>query len=262
MDFQFIRYEKKDRTAYVTIHRPEVLNALHPPASAEVRRAFHDFRDDPDLWVAVLTGSGDRAFCAGNDLKYHAQHVRPGDPYPEADAMPFGGITSRFTCWKPIIGALNGLALGGGLELAMACDILVASDRARFGLPEPRVGVVATAGGAHRLPRLVPRKVAMGMLMTGDSIDAHQALRWGLVNEVVPLDDLMPAAGRWADRVLECAPLAVRASKQMAVTGLDRPLGQAMAAASSELEKALYSRDYREGPRAFAAKKKPRWKGA
>ena len=261
MSYEFILYEKRDRTAYVTINRPEALNALHPPASAEMLDAFTDFRDDPDVWVSILAGAGDRAFCAGNDLKYHSEHVRPGEAYPEADTMPLAGITSGFTCWKPIIAAVHGYAVGGGLELALACDIIVAADNARLGLPEPRVGVVAGAGAAHFLPRTVPRKVAMGMLLTGNQIGAAEALEWGLVNEVVPPEELMATAERWAAEILECAPLAVRATKQMAIMGLDRPLDQAMNDTYAEYESAKMSDDYARGPKAFAEKRKPEWKG-
>jgi enoyl-CoA hydratase/carnithine racemase len=261
MPYKFIRYEKKGRVAYVTIQRPEVLNALHPPGNAEMRAAFADFRDDPEVWVAVVTGSGDRAFSAGNDLKYHAEHVRPGEAYPDADANPFGGITSRFTCWKPIIAAVNGYATGGGLELALACDIIVAAEHAQLGLTEPRVGVVAGAAGTHMLARQVPLKAAMGMLLTGKTISAREAHRLGLVNEVVPIKELMPAAERWAADILECAPISVRASKQMATEGLDRPVEEATRARYSEYERAKASDDYVEGPRAFAEKRAPVWTG-
>ena len=168
MAYEFISYEKKGRIAYVTIRRPERLNALHPYANAELLDAFTGFRDDSDAWVAILTGTGERAFSAGNDLVYTAQHggARPG---PRA---PFGGITTGFECWKPIIAAVNGYALGGGLELAMACDIIIAAEHAELGLPEPRVGLFAGAGGVHRLPRHVPHKVAMGMLLTARRISA------------------------------------------------------------------------------------------
>lgn len=141
MTYQFIRYEKKDAVAYVTIDCPESLNVLHSAANREMRQAFTDFRDDPEALVAILTGAGDRAFSAGNDLKYMAQHGKPGEPYPEAHKWPLGGITAEFVCWKPIIAAVNGYALGGGLELAMACDVILAADHAVFGLPEVTVGL-------------------------------------------------------------------------------------------------------------------------
>ena len=261
MTYQFIRYEKRGRIAYVTINRPDRLNALHPPASAEMRDAFTDFRDDADALVAVLTGGGDRAFCVGNDLKYHAEHRRAEEPYPDAEATPFAGITSNFTCWKPIIAAVNGYALGGGLELALACDIIVAADHATLGLPEPRVGLVAGAGGVHRLPRHLPQKVAMGMLLTGNPITAQEAYRWGLVNEVASRKELMSVTELWVSEMLKGAPLSVRASKQMATEGLDSPLDEAMSRSYSEYEKAMASKDYVEGPRAFMEKRKPVWRG-
>ena len=198
MDLEFIRYEKRGRIAYVTIDRPRSLNALHPPASLEMRRAFLDFRDDPDVWVAVLTGSGERAFCAGNDLKYHAEHGAGGEAYPGASEVPFGGITSEFECWKPVIAAVNGYAVGGGLEIALACDLVVADESAQFGAPEVNVGLVAAAGGVHRIPRQLPLKVGMGMLLTGKPISADDAHRWGLVNEVAPKGKALEAASRLA----------------------------------------------------------------
>ena len=261
MPYKFIRYEKVDRVARITINRPEVLNALHPPGSAEMREAFTDFRDDPDLWVAIVTGAGDRAFCAGNDLKYQSEHGRPGEIYAGAETTPFAGITSDFTCWKPIIAAVNGYAVGGGLELALACDLVIASETAQFGAPEGLVGLVAGAGGAHRLPRQLPLKVAMFMLLTGKRITAQEAHGWGLVNEVVPQDQVITAAESLANEILKCAPLSVRAHKQMALTGLGLPLDQAMGRDYSEFEGAMVSADYVEGPKAFAEKRPPEWRG-
>ena len=261
MAYEHILYEKKARVAYVTINRPDSLNSLHPPASMEIRDAFTDFRDDREMLVAIITGAGDRAFCAGDDLKYVAEHALPGEPYPGWEECPFAGITSDFTCWKPIIAAVNGYTLGGGLELALACDIIVAAEHAEFGLPEPKVGVVAVAGGAVRLSRQLPFKVAMGMLLTGRRLSAQQAYGYGLVNEIAPRDRLMATAEQWASDIVEGAPLAVRASKQMALTGLDRPLDEAIGMDYPEYRKALHSPDYLEGPRAFAEKRRPRWDG-
>ena len=261
MAYEFITYRKKNALAYVTINRPESMNAVHPTCNREIGEAFADFRDDPAMRVAILTGAGDRAFCAGDDLKYQAAHGRPGEPYPEHDKYPLGGITHDFVCWKPIIGAVNGVALGGGMELALACDILIAAEHATFGLPEPKVGGVAGAGGPYRLPRQVPHKIAMGMLLTGRAISAPEAYRLGLVNEVVPLEQLMPTAEQWASEIIDAAPLSAPASKQMALTGLDSPLDQAMKSWPSEYRKAMASPDYIEGPRAFADKRQPRWEG-
>src|SRR6058998_1530690 len=198
MDFEFIRYQKRDRIAYVTINRPEVMNALHPPANDELSLVWDDFAADPDTWVAILTGAGEKAFSAGNDLKYTATHGMPRMP-----KGGFGGIVFRDDIWKPLIAAVNGVALGGGLEIALACDIIVASDNARLGLPEPRVGLMAAAGGVHRLPRSVPLKIAMGMMLTGRHVTAAEAARIGLVNEVVPAGDLLATAERWAREMSE-----------------------------------------------------------
>ena len=261
MSFDFIVYETRDRVAHITIDRPERLNALHPLANDELQAAFAAFRDDPDLLVAVLTGAGDRAFCAGNDLKYQAEHGHAGQSYTGPEAAPFGGITRDFTCWKPIIAAVNGYALGGGLEIVLACDLAIAADGARFGMPETRVGVVAAAGGVHRLPRQLPWKIAMGMLLAAKTITAEEALRWGLVNEVVPNYDLADAAQRLAAEIVEGAPLSMRATKQMATMGLHMPLDAAMSASYDEYERAVDSEDFAEGPRAFAEKRPPRWKG-
>src|SRR5262245_14199006 len=192
MTLEFVRYEKRDRIAWVTINRPEVMNALHPPANEELSRVWDDFAADPDVWVAILTGAGDRAFSAGNDLKYTAQHGVPRMP-----AGGFAGLVAR-ELWKPLIAAVNGFALGGGLEIALACDVIIAAEHARLGLPEPRVGLMAAAGGVHRLPRHIPLKVAMGLMLTGRHLSAPEALRLGLVNEVVPGGDLLAVAERWA----------------------------------------------------------------
>jgi crotonobetainyl-CoA hydratase len=175
--------------------------------------------------------------------------------------MPFGGITGDYTCWKPIIAAVNGYAFGGGLELVLACDLAIASDTAQFGAPEGKVGLVAAAGGVHRLPRQVPLKVAMGMLLAGRVLGAEDANRHGLVNEVVPGDELTDAAERMASEIVALAPLSARAHKQMAMTGLGLDLDDAMAGTYSENERAMASDDFVEGPRAFAEKRKPVWTG-
>ena len=256
MDFEFIRYEKRDRIAWVTINRPEVMNALHPPANDELARVWDDFAADPDVWVAILTGAGEKAFSAGNDLKYTALHGVPRMP-----KGGFGGLVARHDLVKPLIAAVNGFALGGGLEIALACDIIVAAEHARFGLPEPRVGLMAAAGGVHRLPRHIPLKVAMGMMLSARPISAAESARFGLVNEVVPASDLLPAAERWAAAILECSPLAVQATKQCALEGLGKPVAEAMAAPYPAMVRLFSSEDASEGPRAFAEKRKPVWRG-
>ena len=256
MELEFVRYEKRDRIAWITINRPEVMNALHPPANEELSRVWDDFANDADTWVAVLTGAGERAFSAGNDLKWTAQHGVPRMP-----KGGFGGIVSRDDIWKPMIAAVNGVALGGGLEIALACDIIIAADTARLGLPEPRVGLMAAAGGVHRLPRRIPLNVAMGMMLTGRHVTAAEAYRIGLVNEVVPAKELHAAAERWAREILECSPLSVRATKQAALQGLAKPVLEAMTGNYPLVQKLFTSEDVVEGPRAFAEKRKPVWKG-
>jgi enoyl-CoA hydratase/carnithine racemase len=256
MAYEFATYEKQGRIATVTLNRPERMNALHPPAHVELDEIWNDFAQDPDVWIGILTGTGEKAFSAGNDLKYTAEHgrgtVRPVD-------SGFGGITSRTDCWKPIIAAVNGFALGGGFEMALACDIIIAADHARLGLPEPRVGLIAGAGGVHRLPRMIPQKIAMGYMLTGRHMTAQEAHRWGIVNEVVPLADLMPTVEKWANDILECAPICVRATKQAALTGLGHPLETALTMQVSEAVRMRFSEDTIEGPRAFAEKRKPNW---
>jgi enoyl-CoA hydratase/carnithine racemase len=257
MAYQFATYEKKGRVAIVTVNRPERMNALHPPANFELAEIWDDFERDPDVWVGILTGAGDKAFSAGNDLRYTAEHGR--DMVRFADSG-FGGLASRTTCWKPILAAVNGYALGGGFEMALACDIIVAAEHARLGLPEPRVGLMAGAGGVHRLPRMIPQKMAMGYILTGRHMTAQEAHELGVVNEVVPLADLMPTAMRWADEILACAPLSIRASKQAALMGLGHPVDVALRMHYTEAEKMRRSEDTVEGPRAFAEKRKPNWK--
>src|SRR6266478_9951013 len=258
MDLQFVKYEKEDHLAYITFNRPEVMNSMHPPCHVEMDGVWDDFSADKNMWVAIVTGAGDKAFSAGNDLKFTAAHR--GEPMPRWRGG-FAGITDRFDIVKPIIAAVNGFALGGGFEIALACDIIIAAEHARFGLPEPRVGLMAGAGGVHRLPRHIPLKIAMGMMLTGRHITAADAHRYGIANEVVPLKDLIPTAERWAGEIMECSPLSVQASKQAAMKGLGMPVEAALAKHYDLQSKLFRSKDAVEGPLAFSQKRKPNWTG-
>jgi crotonobetainyl-CoA hydratase len=235
-----------------------VLNALHLPAHLEMQHAFDDYGADPDLRVAIVTGVGERAFCVGTDLKSLAQT----GPY-EYPPGGFAGITTRFDLWKPVIAAVNGLCLGGGVEIVAACDLAVASEHAEFALSEPRVGLAALGGGAlQRLARDMPMKDAMWLVLTGKRIDAVEARRVSLVNEVVPRGAALERARALAADILECAPLALQASKQVMLQSLAEPdLAAAIRRTYPAAQRMLASEDAREGPRAFAEKRKPRWSG-
>jgi enoyl-CoA hydratase/carnithine racemase len=259
-ELEFCTTETDGRVLLVTINRPERMNALHWKANAELASVFDTFASDPKLWVAIITGAGDRAFSAGNDLKYQAQEA--GGELNAGPETGFAGLTARYDCPKPVIAAVNGVAMGGGFEIALACDLIIASENALFALPEPRVGLAALAGGIHRLPRLIGLKRAMGMMLTGRRVGAEEGERLGFVNEVVAHADLMQAARRWADQILECAPLSIRATKQAAMDGLRHGMIEdAMAERYPAIGTLFKSEDFVEGPLAFAEKRAPQWKG-
>ena len=258
MSYRFIKYEQRsdEHIAVVTINRPDVLNALNPAATEELSKIWDDFAANPDMWVAILTGAGDRAFTVGNDLKDRSSEDWP----PKRGADGWGGLVNRFDLYKPVIAAVNGWALGGGLEISLACDIVIASENARFGCPETRIGGVAT-GAIQRLIRQIPRKIAMKMLYTGTPIDAAEAYRVGLVNEVVPADQLMAAAEHMAREITKNAPLGVQATKEVAFLGESLPLKDAVHGNYSAIERVRASQDSVEGRRAFAEKRAPNWRG-
>jgi enoyl-CoA hydratase/carnithine racemase len=267
MSYQYVIYEKKEHIAYVTINRPEVMNALHVDANIELSKVFTDFKEDDNAWIAILTGAGERAFSAGNDLKATAAATARGESFAAQAAQArasrpvyFGGVIG-LQCDKPIIAAVNGVAAGGGFEIALACDLIIAAENARFALPEPRVGLVAAAGGMHRLPQQLPLKLAMGLLLTGKWLSAQDAHHFGLVNEVVPGEQLMATAERWANEILECSPLSVQLTKASVMSGLALPVEEAMQQDRERLQVLFASQDFKEGPRAFAEKRKPNWTG-
>lgn len=261
MSYQYVIYEKKGHIAYVTINRPEVMNALHYAANVELNEIFADFKQDDEMWIAIITGAGERAFSAGNDLKATAEATAKGESFAGPKMLPFGGITTGYDCAKPLIAAVNGVAMGGGFEIALACDLIIAAEHARFALPEPRVGLFAAAGGIHRLSQQIPLKQAMGLLLTGRTIHAEEAYRMGLVNEVVPAADLLAAAERWAGQILECSPVSVRLTKEAVYTGLQYSVAEAVQNDRPLLKRLFTSEDFVEGPKAFAQKRKPNWTG-
>jgi enoyl-CoA hydratase/carnithine racemase len=248
----------------ITINRAHVANALDPATYYALSLALDEYEANDDLWVCVLTGAGEKAFSAGRDLKQLAlaEHFSEGEKRDEAHMWAATRrLTDRFDMVKPIIARLNGLALGGGLELALACDIILAADHCTLGLPEPRRGLIAMAGGVHRLPRQIPEKIAMGHLLTGRPMTAARAYQLGLINEVVPLAELDALVDTWVADMLLCAPLSLRATKQSVLQGKGLPLALAVGARYDWEERRKLSEDAREGPRAFAQRRAPIWTG-
>lgn len=240
----------------ITLDRPQVLNAIDQAMHDALQNAFDRFEADASLRICIVTGTGDRAFCVGSDLS-------AGVPtYPRNG---YAGLTERFSIAKPLIAAVNGLCLGGGLEVALACDMIVAVDDARFGLPEPRVGAVALAGGLHRLARQIGLKRAMGAILTGKPFSAIEALQWGLINAAVPRAELAITVDRLCEEILQNAPLAVSASKETVMRGLD----ECSVTAAMQAQKhypafdawSLGKEDQQEGGRAFLEKRSPVWRG-
>ena len=254
-----VRYELRERVATVTIDRPETLNAIDLASETELQRIWSDLEQRDDVCVVVLTGAGERAFCVGADMKNPS--VSGLDYWARARPGGFGGIALRDTFDLPVVARVNGFALGGGFEMVLGCDIVVACTEASFGLPEPLVGRMPLDGGMTLLQRQIPHRLAMGMLLTGQRIDAARALEWGLINEVVPRAELDDAVARWVDRILACAPLSVQAIKQVVRSTASMSPADAQALRLPALVAALQSEDSQEGVRAFQEKRKPVWQG-
>jgi enoyl-CoA hydratase len=250
-----IRFERRERVALVTIDRPEAMNALTPEMLHGLDAAFAAFEADPELQVAVLTGAGDQAFCAGMDLKTGIQHVTGGDELGYADHTK----RQLSDVFKPVIAAVNGVCVAGGLELLLGTDLRVAAEHASFGLGEVRWGLVPVGGSHVRLPRQVPWAVAMELLLTGERIDARRAYDVGLVNRVVPGEQVLASAFDLAERICRNGPLAVRTAKEIAVRALALESGFVLEKALGA--RVLGSEDAQEGPRAFAEKRRPRFTG-
>ncbi len=253
-----IEYQKEGHVAIFTINRPEVLNALSPDLLAEWTAALIDFRDNKDLWVGIITGAGDRAFCTGLDLR----GARPGgtvDPSAGAGGTPPATLVRGLELWKPMIAAVNGYAFGGGMEIALACDIRIAAETARFGLTEVTLGLIPGWGGTQRLPRLLPFK-ALELILMGKRIDANEALALNLVSKVVPLKDLLPTAKEWANQMCQNAPLAMQAAKEAILRGQSMTLAEGLKLESELAARAMRTKDFAEGRQAFMEKRKPVYK--
>jgi crotonobetainyl-CoA hydratase len=251
-----IAIEKRGTVTCLVIDRPGVRNALSIPASAALSAAFDAFEADDAAHVAILTGTGDRAFCAGGDLKAH----EAGDAAP---VTGFGGLTKRFDRTKPVIAAVNGIAFGGGFELALACDLVLAAETARFALPEPRRGLIAAGGGLHRLPRAIGEKRALSLILTAREVTAEEGAWLGFVNEVLAVDALLPRAWTLAGEIAALAPMAIRASLEGVRRGFDAPtLEEAIRHQPDwpSLGAWRESEDRKEGIQAFREGRPPVWR--
>lgn len=256
-----VKLSVDNHIARVTIDRPERRNAVDAATADQLEKAWQSIEADPDVRVVILTGSGDKAFCAGADMKAGGDEKTGLEYWAHARPDGFGGLSLRKSLHVPVIARVNGVAVGGGFEMVLGCDIVIAADHATFGLPEARVGRMPLDGGMVLLPRMIPEKLAMGMLLTGNRISATEAERYGLVNAVVPAATLDETVDAWAAQIVECAPLSVKAIKECVKETLDLPVSEAMAMKLPALVRALESEDSEEGPRAFQEKRKPEWKG-
>jgi crotonobetainyl-CoA hydratase len=252
-----VRVERRGKVLEITLDRPKA-NAISAAASRALGEAFAMLRDDPELLVGIVTGGGEKFFSAGWDLKAAAE----GDS-TDYGIGGFAGNTEMFDLDKPLIAAVNGITVGGGFEIALACDLIIAVEHAEFFLPEIKIGIIPDAGGVQRLPRRLPRNVAMDMLLTGRKLSAAEALQWGLVNRVVKPAELMPTVRAIADELQGWAPLALRALKTVvnAIEGLPMPEAFSRMRSIPVYQQMVASEDAKEGPLAFAEKRVPQWKG-
>lgn len=254
-----VLFEREGHVATITLNRPEAMNALNTAVRRGLAEGLLQLRSDPELWIGIITGAGERAFSAGADLVEMSQRRQGGTQDGFWEASGAVSLNRGLDVGKPIIAAINGYCLGGGLEFAMACDIRIAAEHAQFGQPEVMRGIIPGGGGTQRLPRTIPIGPALEMLFTGERISAQEAFRLGLVNRVVPAAELMSEAHRLADRINQNAPLAVRAAKEAAMRGLEVPLEQGLRIESFLSRILRDTEDSREGPRAFAEKRPARF---
>ena len=253
-----VLYESRGNIRIITIDRPEARNAIDPETNEALREVWTAFRDDDDAWVAILTATGDRAFCAGADLKAMNPEARATETGPRP---PFGAITRDFELWKPTIAAINGAAFGGGLEMALACDIRVAAENAKLALSEAKWAILPGGGGTQRLPRLIPTGIALEMLFTADAMSAERAYEVGLVNRVVPQVEVLDTALAMARQIGENGPLAVRAAKEAIYEGMAMTLAEGLELEQGLSRQLFTTEDAKEGPAAFKEKRAPRYKG-
>ena len=252
-------YEKKGKIAYITLNRPEAMNAMDPEMYLSLSEAWIDVRDDPDVWCAIITGAGERAFTAGADLKKTIPRVPEKWEFWQTQDEQI--LNRGLEVWKPVIAAVNGYCLAGGMTLLLATDLRVAADHAKFGLSEVKRGILPGNGGTQRTLRQLPYPVAMWMLLSGEWLTAQEAHQYGLVNKVVPLANLMEEAERMADVVCKNGPLAVRAIKELAVRSQYLPLDHGLRLEEAIQQVLMTTEDAKEGPRAFAEKTLRRLQG-
>lgn len=259
-----VLYEKRERVAYITINRAEAMNSVGPPTAAELVEAWEAFRDDDELYVAVITGAGEKSFCAGFDLKQFGQGGLPQTPHGLRrfiNSHPgFMGYTRRNDIYKPIIAAINGYCFAGGLEIALCADIRIAAEHAEFGVLNRRWNVGLGDGGTQRLPRVVGLGRAMELIITGRRFGAEEAYRIGLVNEVVPADKLMPRVAELAQSICELPQGAIRTDKEAVMRGLGTPLEDGLRLEGSTFMTLIGQSDFYEGPKSFAEKRKPQFR--
>lgn len=251
-------FEVSDHVAYVTLNRPKSLNSISHSLDLELAQAWDTIDDDPDIWMAVLAATDERAFCVGADIS--------GGTEADASRLALGGGLTGIggplrVLKKPLVAAVQGYALGGGFELAMCADIIVAADTTQFGLPEVKAGIIGESGVMHRAIRQLPHHVALALILTGDRMPATDALQHGLINEIVPYEDLAAASNRWAEKLCAASPLAMQAAKHAVMTGLQSSLETALSTKYEPIEAYATSEDVKEGRLALQERRSPKWTG-